>query len=182
MNTSFQPGSCLQTIEAMPAGPKQDIAWAEYHYFSGQAEMAVKEVSPYLTHDDLAARLSACLIYAYANLSLGQISQARAALGELNASLAAAGVTKSSLSRCFRLCGVRWDGAASFAAARTISRNPKLFKFAATGASGFFPVCAGALPLFKRGSTASAREWWRPPLPWARFIIPFRLFTCTWWR
>lgn len=91
MNTSFQPGSCLQTIEAMPAGPKQDIAWAEYHYFSGQAEMAVKEVSPYLTHDDLAARLSACLIYAYANLSLGQISQARAALGELNASLAAAG-------------------------------------------------------------------------------------------
>src|SRR5699024_8985345 len=59
--------------------------------------------------------------------------------------------TKSSLSRCFRLCGVRWGGAASFAAARTISRNPKLFKFAATGASGFFPVCAGALPLFKRG-------------------------------
>ena len=75
----------------MIAGPQRDIAMAEYHYFSGRPEAAVKEAEPYLTSSDMGARLSACLIYAYANLSIGQIQRARFALGELNASLAAAG-------------------------------------------------------------------------------------------
>lgn len=91
MNTSFQPGHCLEAVEAMPAGPQRDIALAEYHYFSGQAGAAAQEAEAYLTHSDMGARLSACLIYAYASLSLGEISRARFALGELRASLSAAG-------------------------------------------------------------------------------------------
>ena len=91
MNTAFAPGHCRETVEAMAPGPRQDIALAEYHYFSGQAEEAAKAAEAYLTSSDMAARLSACLIYAYANLSLGRIPRARFALDELDGALSAAG-------------------------------------------------------------------------------------------
>ena len=90
MNTPFPPGRCRETVEAME-GVRRDVAWAEYHYFTGRPEAAAKAAEGCLTSSDLAARLSACLIYAYANLSLGDIPRARFALGELNASLTAAG-------------------------------------------------------------------------------------------
>ena len=64
---------------------------AEYYYFTGQPEAAAKAAEPYLTSTDMGARLSGCLIYAYANLSLGHILQARFALDELNAVLFTAG-------------------------------------------------------------------------------------------
>lgn len=91
MNTAFPPGQCLTAAEAMVPGPQRDIAQAEYYYFTGKPEMAAKEVEPYLTSPDMAARLSAYLIYAYANLPMGQIQRTRFALEELNASLVAAG-------------------------------------------------------------------------------------------
>ena len=91
MNTAFVPGNCQDAALAMTPGPRRDIALAEYHYFSGQPEAAAKEAEVYLTSPDIGAKLSACLIYAYANLSLGRIPQARFALDELNADLAAAG-------------------------------------------------------------------------------------------
>lgn len=89
MNTDFAPGHCLEAVKAMDEGVQRDIALAEYYYFSGQAEKAAKVAEKYLVSPDIGARLSACLIYAYANLSIGQISKAKFALGELNASLAA---------------------------------------------------------------------------------------------
>lgn len=91
INTAFAPGHCQEAVEAMAAGPQRDIALAEYYYFSGQPEKAAKEAEAYLTSSDMGARLSAFLIYAYANLSIGEIPRARFALGELSASLAAAG-------------------------------------------------------------------------------------------
>ena len=91
MNTAFVPGNCRAAALAMPPGPRRDIALAEYHYFSGQPEAAAKEAEAYLTSPDIGAKLSACLIYAYANLSLGRIPRARFALDELNAALASAG-------------------------------------------------------------------------------------------
>ena len=91
MNTPFQPGQCLAAAQAMEEGPQRDIAMAEFHYFSGQPEAAAREAEPYLTSADMGAKLSACLIYAYANLSVGEIRRAKFALGELNAALAAAG-------------------------------------------------------------------------------------------
>lgn len=87
MNTAFPPGRCRETAEAMAAGAQRDIALAEYHYFTGASETAARETEPYLHSADPGARLSACLIYAYANLSLGRIQRARFALGELNAAL-----------------------------------------------------------------------------------------------
>ncbi len=91
MNTAFAPGCCLETVEAMAAGTRRDVAMAEYYYFSGRPEAAAKEAEPYLTSPDMGARLSDCLIYAYASLSIGEIQKARFALGELNASLDGAG-------------------------------------------------------------------------------------------
>lgn len=91
MNTAFVPGNCQAAALAMTPGPRRDIALAEYHYFSGQPEVAAKEAEAYLTSPDIGAKLSACLIYAYANLSLGRIPRARFALDELNAALASAG-------------------------------------------------------------------------------------------
>lgn len=91
MNTAFVPGNCQAAALAMTPGPQRDIALAEYHYFSGQPEAAAKEAEVYLTSPDIGAKLSACLIYAYANLSLGRIPRARFALDELNAALASAG-------------------------------------------------------------------------------------------
>ena len=91
MNTPFVPGQCLAAVEAMEDGPLKEIARAERHYFSGQPDQAARETEPWLTGEDLEVRLSACLIYAYANLSLGRIPQARFALGELEGGLRAAG-------------------------------------------------------------------------------------------
>lgn len=83
INTPFEPGHCTEAIESMQEGPERDIALAEYHYFSGHAEKAVREAELYLTSPDVYTRLSACLIYAYANLSIGEIQRARYALAEL---------------------------------------------------------------------------------------------------
>lgn len=91
MNAAFEPGNCQKTVRAMARGPQRDIAWAEYYYFSGQPEKAARAAKPYLASEDMGARLSAYLLYAYANLSIGRIQEARAALEKLNASLLAAG-------------------------------------------------------------------------------------------
>ena len=91
MNSPFPPGQCLATVEAMEEGPGWEIARAEYHDFSGQPDLAAREAEPWLTAEELGVRLSACLIYAYANLSLGRIPLARFALGELERALYTAG-------------------------------------------------------------------------------------------
>lgn len=89
MNTPFQPGHCMDYINEMEDGPRKAIALAEYHYFSGRPEKAIQEAELYLTCPDAAYRFSACLIYAYASLSVGQIQHARYALTELKNTLAA---------------------------------------------------------------------------------------------
>lgn len=93
MNTPFEPGTCVEAIQAMKEGPKKDIAWAEYHYFSGQAEKAMQETEGYLTASDGATRLSACLIFAFACLTMGRIDHARSALNEIKRTLDDGGQT-----------------------------------------------------------------------------------------
>ena len=89
LNTRFEPGRCMETIEKMKAGPKKDIAMAEYRYFSGQAEKAMQDTEVYLTSTDGAIRLSACWIFAYSCLTVGRIDHARHALQEIQNTLAA---------------------------------------------------------------------------------------------
>lgn len=97
MNTPFAPGRCQEAIEGMEAGPRQDIARAEYYYFSGQPEKALEVASPYLDSPVATARLSACLICAYANLHIGQFQQAKLILEQMNTMLSQAGEHSSQL-------------------------------------------------------------------------------------
>lgn len=87
ISTAFKPGKCRETISKIPAGPKKDIALAEYYYFSGQAAKAMRKAELYLTNSEVPYRLSACFIYAYACLSMGQITHARYALNEIKKTL-----------------------------------------------------------------------------------------------
>lgn len=97
MNTPFEPGYCVQTIENMRPGPKKDIALAEYHYFSGQAEKAMRETEGYLTAQDSAVRLSACWIFAYSCLTMGRIDHARRALQQIKNTLTDGGKTSPAV-------------------------------------------------------------------------------------
>ena len=91
MNTPFVPGQCRATAEGMEEGPQRDIALAEYHYFSGQAEKALEETQVYLTAKDAGVRLSACWIFACSCLTMGRIDHARRALHEIRSTLTAGG-------------------------------------------------------------------------------------------
>lgn len=83
MSLAFKPGHCRECIAAMEKEDIRAIASAEYYYFSGQPEKAVQKALIYMDSPDIGLRLSACLIFAYANLSVGKIAQARHALDEL---------------------------------------------------------------------------------------------------
>ena len=91
MNTPFTPGHCLEFVEGIADSRLRDIAMAEYYYFSGRPEEAAQTVEPYLVYPEQMLQLSACLIYAYANLSTGQIQRARQALKEVRQFLTASG-------------------------------------------------------------------------------------------
>lgn len=44
MNTPFEPGRCLDYINEVEEGPRKEIAFAEYYYFSGQPEKAIQSL------------------------------------------------------------------------------------------------------------------------------------------
>jgi len=88
VNRAFLPGHCLETVQAIADIKERDVAMGEYYYFSGQPEKAAKEMEPYLASEELALRLSACLVYAYANLATGNIRLARHAMTEMERSYA----------------------------------------------------------------------------------------------
>lgn len=88
MNTAFELGQCKRYIKDMKEGPKKEIALAEYYYFSGHPEKAIEKSELYLDSSEIALKLSACLICAYSNLSIGQIYRAKYSLIEIKNTLA----------------------------------------------------------------------------------------------
>ena len=90
MNAAFVPGACIQYVDGLSDARLRDIAAAEYCYFSGQPEEAAQKAELYLTHPELSLRLSACLLYAYSNLSIGHIQHANYALREVRSILSKA--------------------------------------------------------------------------------------------
>ena len=71
----------------MEEGARKDIAYAEYYYFRGNPQMAAQMAKQYLTCSNTELRLSACLIYAFSNLSIGQIEQAKQVLEKIKSTL-----------------------------------------------------------------------------------------------
>lgn len=87
MNTPFQPGDCQKRLNSMKEGARKDIAYAEYYYFRGNPQMAAQIAKQYLTCSNTELHLSACLIYAFSNLSIGQIEQAKQVLEKIKSTL-----------------------------------------------------------------------------------------------
>ncbi len=77
LNTPYKLGTCQQAVEQIEDVDSRNIALAEYYYFSGQSAKASEMAEPYLQHPDVALRLSACWIYAYANLALDHTENTR---------------------------------------------------------------------------------------------------------
>ena len=85
MCTPFEPGTLDDVLAAMPDDDFGTIAHAEACYYRGQPEEAARLAAPYLTSDDISLRISACMLCAYASLSLGKSFVARTALKSLAA-------------------------------------------------------------------------------------------------
>ena len=83
MSSAFPLGSCIEFIESIDDVPQKEMAYAEYYYFSGRHEKAVEYAEMYLNCEDIMLKLSASLIYTFANLSLDRIHSARFGLERL---------------------------------------------------------------------------------------------------
>lgn len=81
LNSAFPLGQCTRFIEKMEDEDERNIAWAEYYYFSGQAEKAAETVELYLNSPDSALRYSAAWIYAFSNLTCDKIALTQYAIG-----------------------------------------------------------------------------------------------------
>ena len=71
VGSAFQPGKAAEAIEKIKDKELAQIAQGEYYFFSAQAEKCVETVKDYLDHDDVMLRLSADMLYTFANLTLG---------------------------------------------------------------------------------------------------------------
>ncbi len=80
MNTAFEPGKCLEYVNNISDSLQRRVAFAEYYYFRGQPEKAIEATEVLLGEPNVNIRLSACLIYAYANLAVGRTQKTRFAL------------------------------------------------------------------------------------------------------
>ena len=87
MSTAFRPGECLNFIQNLKNQDMQKMAYCEYYYFTGEHDKAVDLAELYLSHPDPTLRLSACLIYTFANLSLNRINSATGGLKSLKENL-----------------------------------------------------------------------------------------------
>lgn len=83
MSSAFPIGRCIEFIESIDDVPQKEMAYAEYYYFSGRHEKAVEYAEMYLNCEDIMLKLSASLIYTFANLSLDRIHSARFGLERL---------------------------------------------------------------------------------------------------
>ena len=83
MSSAFPLGRCIEFIESIDDVQQKEMAYAEYYYFSGRHEKAVEYAEMYLNCEDIMLKLSASLIYTFANLSLDRIHSARFGLDRL---------------------------------------------------------------------------------------------------
>ena len=83
LNSAFEPGKALEAVERIEDVDFRCIARAELFYFTGGARECSESVESYLTDERLELRLSAFMLYGYANLSLGNARVARRALEEI---------------------------------------------------------------------------------------------------
>lgn len=89
MNSVFCPGQAREAALAIADPELRGLALAEYAYFSGNHEEAAQLAEPYLSSDDPWLLLSACWVFGYASLSLGEVDKCRRVLQKLQSSVKA---------------------------------------------------------------------------------------------
>lgn len=80
INSTFEPGHARERVERFKDKNFRDIALAELYYFSGEAQKCSDLVEIYLMSPKLELQLSACMLYAYSNLTLGNARASRRGL------------------------------------------------------------------------------------------------------
>lgn len=80
---AFELGTAFETASRVSEESFRDIAMAEWHYYRAEPESCAALTKPYLESPNPRLRLSACWLYGYASLSLGNIAQARFALASI---------------------------------------------------------------------------------------------------
>lgn len=114
MCSAFESGMLDYALAQMPKDGFGAIAHAEAFYYRGLPDDACRLAEPYLTSEDLSLRLSACLICAYANLSLNRSVAARRCLRHLEETGKDPARYRESACSClvYALCGKRLRAAA----------------------------------------------------------------------
>lgn len=74
LNSSFEPGMAREVVEGFVDVDLRNIARAELFYFTGQAEECCEITRGYLSSRVIELKLSACILYGYSNLSLGNVA------------------------------------------------------------------------------------------------------------
>lgn len=77
LNSSFEPGRAREVVEGVVDVDLRNIARAELFYFTGQAEECCEITRGYLSSRVIELKLSACILYGYSNLSLGNVAAAK---------------------------------------------------------------------------------------------------------
>ncbi len=108
LNASFEVGKCVEYIDSIKDAEIADIAWAEYYYFSAQPGKAVQMSEKYMESPDLEKRLSASLIYIFANLSLGRIAAVNKRIAAVREDVKR-GLAREAESRVHALCAFMSD-------------------------------------------------------------------------
>lgn len=74
LNSSFEPGRAREVVEGFVDVDLRNIARAELFYFTGQAEECCEITRGYLSSRIIELKLSACILYGYSNLTLGNVA------------------------------------------------------------------------------------------------------------
>lgn len=74
LNSSFEPGRAREVVEGFEDVDLRNIARAELFYFTGQAEECCEITRGYLSSRVIELKLSACILYGYSNLTLGNVA------------------------------------------------------------------------------------------------------------
>ena len=100
INTSFSPGNALKSLEEFDDLETKDIARGEYYYFTGEAKKCSEIVEIYLASPNTETKLSACMLYAFSNLTLGNTNESYRGLKEINLVLNSELANPSSKENC----------------------------------------------------------------------------------
>lgn len=98
LNSSFEPGRAREVVEGFVDVDLRNIARAELFYFTGQAEECCEITRGYLSSRVIELKLSACILYGYSNLSLGNVAAAKRGMEGIQSCVKIARITEGVIS------------------------------------------------------------------------------------